>query len=138
MIICVAVDDNMGMMFNNRRQSQDKVLREYIINESKDTKLWINEYTKRQFEEPLADNIVVDDHFLYKASETDYCFVENVSLAEYEEKITKIILFKWNRIYPADMYLDIDLAQGKWKLTTVEEFEGNSHEKITKEIWEVL
>ena len=26
MTICVAVDNNMGMMFNNRRQSRDKVV----------------------------------------------------------------------------------------------------------------
>ena len=31
MILCVAVDDNMGMMFNRRRQSQDKNLRKYLI-----------------------------------------------------------------------------------------------------------
>ncbi len=32
MIVCVAVDDNRGMMFNNRRQSQDKILRKYLLN----------------------------------------------------------------------------------------------------------
>ena len=31
MIIIAAVDDRNGMMFNHRRQSQDKVLREKIL-----------------------------------------------------------------------------------------------------------
>lgn len=35
MNIMVAVDGNGGMIFNNRRQSQDSVLREYILNISK-------------------------------------------------------------------------------------------------------
>ena len=31
MIVCVAVDDNLGMTFNKRRQSQDRVLRERLL-----------------------------------------------------------------------------------------------------------
>ena len=46
MILCVAVDDNMGMMFNRRRQSQDKNLRKYLIALAGERKLWINSYTE--------------------------------------------------------------------------------------------
>ena len=31
MIVITVIDDNMGMMFNNRRQSQDCILREQIL-----------------------------------------------------------------------------------------------------------
>ena len=55
--------------------------------------------------------------------------MENLSLEKYKERIKEIILFKWNRIYPADMYFDIPLVENEWKLTYVDEFEGNSHEK---------
>lgn len=61
--------------------------------------------------------------------------MENLSLEKYKERIKEIILFKWNRIYPADMYFDIPLVENEWKLTYVDEFEGNSHEKITMEEW---
>lgn len=135
MILCVAVDDNMGMGFNNRRQSQDKLLRSHLIQEVQSHKLWINTYTARQFETPLPDNIIVDDEFLNKAEADDYCFVENLSVAKYESEIKKIILFKWNRVYPADTYFDIPLSEGKWSLSSVLEFEGNSHKKITREEW---
>lgn len=124
----------MGMMFNNRRQSQDKVLREYIINESQSSKLWMNQYSMNQFEEQSTDNIYVDEFFLDKAEENDYCLVENLSLKGYEQKINKIILFKWNRVYPADKYFDIQLSD-EWILKNVVEVEGNSHQKITKEEW---
>lgn len=135
MIVCVAVDDNMGMMFNNRRQSQDKILRKYLLNMVNGRKIWINNYTAKQFEYPLTGNIAVDENFLDKACEEDFCFVENLSLEKYKERIKEIILFKWNRIYPADMYFDIPLVENEWKLTYVDEFEGNSHEKITMEEW---
>lgn len=132
----MAVDDAMGMTFNNRRQSQDGILRRHLLEESKSSRLWINHYTAGQFEVPLADHILVDDEFLDKAAGGDFCFVENLSVAKYEQNVKKIILFKWNRAYPADTYFDIPLSKNGWKLTFVFEFAGNSHEKITKEIWE--
>lgn len=135
LIVFVVVDDNMGMMFNNRRQSSDKVLRDYILRETKGSTLWMNGYTQKQFTMPLVDNISVDENFLDKAQENDFCFVENLSIAEYQEKIEKIILFKWNRVYPADTYFDIPLSESGWNLISVLEFEGNSHKQITREEW---
>lgn len=133
MTVYVTLDDNNGMMFNNRRQSQDRVVREYILNESKDARLWMNEYTARQFGQPLQGNIVVDNDFLGKVADNDYCFVENLSMTDYISKIKKLIIFKWNRVYPADMYFDIPL--NNWQMAGVEEFVGSSHELITKEEW---
>ena len=45
MIVIVAVDDRNGMMFNRRRQSQDRVLREHILDMTVGKKLWMNHYT---------------------------------------------------------------------------------------------
>ena len=137
MIICVALDDNQGMMFNHRRQSQDRVLRQVLLEETKASRLWMNSYTAGQFEQPLANHIIVDEQFLAKAEEDDYCFVENISIVEYEQRMKKIILFKWNRRYPADRFFDVPLAAGGWRIFSSVSFEGNSHRKITKEIWEV-
>lgn len=135
MILCVTVDNNMGMTFNNRRQSQDKLLRNYLIEMTRKSRLWINNYTAQQFEVPLEGHIQVDDNFLNKAKEGDFCFVENLKVSQYQNRIKKIILFKWNRVYPADTYFDIPLTKDSWELTSVIEFEGNSHKKITKEEW---
>ncbi len=136
MILCAAVDDNMGMTFNKRRQSQDRVLRARLLELIHGEKLWMNNYTAKQFEAPLAGNIVVDDDFLDKAGDDDFCFVENLPVAKYRDKIKKIILFKWNRVYPADTYFDISFQENEWRLVSATEFEGSSHKEITIEEWE--
>ena len=45
MILIVCIDDNKGMMFNHRRQSQDRVLRRHILDMVGNGKLWMNEYS---------------------------------------------------------------------------------------------
>ena len=42
-------------------------------------------------------------------------------------------MYRWNRVYPADTYFDIDLVKEGFVLRDTRELEGNSHEKITKE-----
>lgn len=130
MIIIVCIDDKFGMMFNHRRQSQDKELRKIILQEAKGKKLWMNSYSAKQFDEdcPL---ISVDEKFLQYAETGDYCFVEDIDIGPYIDYIDELILIRWNRVYPADTYLKIDLSE--WFLKNKEEFKGNSHEKITLE-----
>ena len=79
--------------------------------------------------------IVSDDDFLKKARTNELCFVENQSLKTYAEKISEVILLKWNRVYPADFYLDLPMPEAEWKLESTSEFVGNSHDKITVEVW---
>ena len=138
MNIIVCVDDNYGMMFNKRRQSQDRVLRERILALSTKSRLWINHFTKKQFAKDSfsAEHLIVDEYFLNKTAPGEYCFVEDASVASYESRAEKIILFKWNRKYPGDFHFDIDLSGGGWKLTSTEDFPGSSHEKITMEVYE--
>ena len=78
--------------------------------------------------------IVSDDDFLKKAGANELCFVEDQSLKTYAEKVSEVILLKWNRVYPADVHFPIDFRG--WKLVQAEEFAGSSHEKITEEIYE--
>ena len=49
------------------------------------------------------------------------------------KEIEKVILYHWNRDYPADTYFDLDLTD--WKITRTEEFPGFSHDKITEEVY---
>ena len=48
--------------------------------------------------------------------------------------IESVVLYKWNRVYPADQYFTMDLSD--WKLVETAEFAGSSHEKITEESYE--
>ena len=61
MILIVAVDEDKGMMFNRRRQSKDRVLRERILSLAKGGKLWMNAYTRRQFPEDAQGEIILSE-----------------------------------------------------------------------------
>lgn len=131
MIVISCVDDNLGTMFNQRRQSRDRILIEHILKIASENRIWINSYSKELFKE--AENVIVDEDFLSKAEDDDYCFVENVDLSGYEHKIHEIILYSWNRTYPSDKKININLD--KWRIIAEENLEGSSHEKITQKIY---
>lgn len=136
MNIVVCVDDAMGMSFNNRRQSQDRILREKILNITKGTTLWMSSYSAKQFTQEQQQFLMVSDDYLKKAEEGDYCYVERENLMPFLNKIEKVLLCKWNRRYPADVYFPEFLQEESWKGIILEEFTGSSHEKITIEEWD--
>lgn len=134
MILIVCLDDKGGMAFHRRRQSQDRALREQLLALTAGAPLWMNAYSALQFGD--APNIRVDEDFLEKAGQGDYCFAEFPPLAPYAGKAERIIAVRWNRVYPADAKLDIPLKEGLWNLTEQREFPGSSHETITLEVYE--
>ena len=135
MIVAVCVDDSGGMLFNGRRQSRDRKVRDYLLEISRDAGLWMNGYSAAQFADAPEGRISVSENFLEEAPEGSLAFAENQALKPFLHRIEKIILLKWNRQYPADLYLDIPLEKG-WKSTKIREFPGYSHEKITVEVYE--
>ena len=62
MIAVVCVDDRGGMLFNRRRQSQDRLLRQDLLREAGARPVWMNDYTRRQFSDP-AENLRTADDF---------------------------------------------------------------------------
>ena len=64
MIVIVCVDDNLGMMFNNRRQSRDVEVVKKIAEITKGSRLWMNKYSYELFEKLDRSNINVDSGFL--------------------------------------------------------------------------
>lgn len=130
MNIMACIDDNYGQLFNGRRQSRDIQVISKILEIADGNNLLINSFSQKLFKEKAK----VREDFLESAAEDDFCFVENVKVSEYIHKINKVYLFKWNRNYPADFFFDLDL-NSNFNLISVEEFEGNSHELITLEVW---
>lgn len=131
MIVMVCADDNNGMMFNKRRQSQDRVLRQRMLELAGEKKLWMNAYSSRQFSEEEKNHIAVTEEDFTNIGQGEYCFMEDQDPARYADQIEELILFHWNRTYPADLHCTLDLSD--WKLTETEEFAGYSHENITQE-----
>lgn len=132
MIIFVCVDDKNGMMFNKRRQSSDRVVRQKMFEMTGGKPIFMNSYSKKQFvEEDIITNVAED--FLVLAGKGDFCFVENNNISPYYDKIKSVVLFKWNKVYPSDRKLDLNVSE--MKLVNTLDFEGYSHDKITMEVW---
>ncbi len=130
MITAVCIDDENGMTFNHRRQSRDRVLIENLVALCGDRKIFMNEYSSVLFSD-YAEQIVVDEDFMEKAGADDICFVENVDLTPYADRIQGVILYRWNRLYPSSTTFDVDLSG--FTLTDTVEFAGSSHDNITRE-----
>ena len=134
MILIVCTEDRWGMAFNNRRLSMDRAVREKMLEIAAGNVLWMSSYSRKQFEEKENGAIRVDDRFLEKAGRGEYCFAELEDVIPYRDRLEGIVLFRWNRRYPADRYFDLELLT-PFHLVQTEEFSGSSHEKITMEVY---
>lgn len=72
-------------------------------------KLWMSPYSDRLYGSLDGMELEVNPDFLSLAGSGEYCLAVSEGLAAYEESIEQIIVFWWNRTYPADAYLDLDL-----------------------------
>ena len=118
LIFCI--DDKKGMMFFGKRQSQDSVLREWIISHTTGSNLWMSNYSAKQFKD--LTGYIADDDYQIKAAVGDYCFVEDKGYAL--EGVSEIILCHWNRKYQADKVFDIDLKANGFKKVDSEDIKG--------------
>ena len=131
MIVCI--DDRGGMLFNGRRLSSDKAVTARILQMCAGNRLWVNSYTQRLFTDDGA--VCCSDQPAQMAKAGEYCFGENWDVTEWIPKAEELILFWWNRAYPADLYFPIAVLQSGWQQIYREEFPGNSHTCITMEVY---
>ena len=130
MRLIVCLDDKNGMAFNHRRQSRDRIVTAKIEELVKGSTLQFSPYSAKLFP---PGGFEPSENYLLRAGEDDFCFVELEDVTPYERQIKEITVFHWNRTYPADLKFQIDLTQ--WSLEWTVEFPGNSHEKITMEVY---
>lgn len=133
MIAIVCLDETGGMMFNGRRQSRDRVVTERIRELCQGKILWMNAYSYKIYGNLDGVEVRAAEDFLARAGEGEWCLVETESLGPVLEKVEELHVFWWNRRYPADFRLDVDLEV--WVKAGTAEFPGNSHEKITEEFY---
>lgn len=134
MKLFICLDDNNGMLFNNRRQSRDSKVCEDAISHMGNHTLFIHSFSKFLFAD-YAEKVSMDDNFLQKASSEDGCFVEHLDITPYLDSCNEVIVYKWNRDYPFDMQFTTNLSDQGFSLSGSSDFVGSSHDKITKEIW---
>ena len=131
MNLIVVLDDRNGMLFNHRRQSRDRVLNERIAKIC-GGKLIVNTYAAALFAGINVDLTIAEDP-LSAAKPGEWCFLEDRSPAPVVDKIEKLIVYRWNRVYPSDLKFDLDLSA--MRLESTADFAGSSHEKITEEVY---
>lgn len=130
MNVIICIDENQGMLFHNRRQSKDIKVVEDIAGLTKE--LWISPFSEKLFEGTNI-KLYMSDTPLEDAPADAFCFVENQTLQPLKYNIKQLMVYNWNRRYPSDFKLDLNLNE--WKLIETIDFEGNSHEKITRETY---
>ena len=128
MIIAACVDEAMGLRFNNRRQSRDRVQVEELLRMSGGA-LRAGENSEKLLSKAGA---YIGSDYLSAAAPGDWCFCEDNDYLEYADAIEQIVLFQWNRSYPADLWFRFP---GEWKMAESRDFAGSSHEKITVEVY---
>ncbi len=131
MNIIVCVCDGLGMLFNKRRQSRDRVLIEEMIQSVGAENIIISEFSKSLFKD--IEGIDAVTHLPLLTTDK-YQFIENVSMKGFKSEINNLIVYFWNRKYPLDLQLGLDL-ENDFLLISETEFQGSSHEKITKKIF---
>ena len=135
MYLIYCVDEKGGLSFGGRRQSRDRTVRGDMLEMTAGKTLWMDEMSRRQFTEPEGERIQVDEDFLSRAGAGEFCFVEDRPALPWLDKVEGVVLYHWNRTYPADRYLDVPPLEHGFRLEKTEEFPGYSHEKITKEVY---
>lgn len=91
--------------------------------------------TLRLFEAPYPEYLTAAEDFLAQAGPGELCFVEEPPLLPWLDRLEGLVLYRWNRRYPADAWLDVRPGPPGWTLARREEFSGHSHERITKEVY---
>ena len=132
MLFIACLDDHGGMMFSGRRQSKDRVLRAHLLAKCADRILWMTPYSAAQFENDAP--VQADADFAEKMQPQDACFVEDGEFPT--ERPSALLLYRWNRRYPADRYFPFDPLEAGYRLVSSEEFVGSSHERITADYYE--
>ena len=133
MILIACVDGRNGMAFNGRRQSRDRLVRWDLLKEAGRAALWMDESSALQFTDIQRERLRVDEDFLDKAGPGEFCFVEDRSVKSHGSAVERVILYRWDRAYPADLYWDLPLEG--WTLEQRQELAGYSHKLITKEVY---
>ena len=128
MTVYVCLDDRDGMLFNKRRQSRDAAVLE-DIRASVPGVLTVDPYSQKLVQgagipyELAPEELPEEAHF----------FLETRPAKAVVEQASTVVIYRWNRHYPADVRFDADLS--RFRLESTVEFPGKSHETITKEVY---
>ena len=128
MTLYICLDDRNGLQFNHRRQSRDAAVLEDIR----------TQLTGPLLIEPFSEKLIREAEIpcVLPPETAKDCFAEDMPSEELLAQTKKIVIYRWNRHYPADVRWEPDLQALGFALAETSEFPGTSHEKITREVYE--
>ena len=129
LILCL--DKDNGMLFNHRRLSQDRNMMLDMSTMIKSDKIYMNDYSYDLYQNLDCPNKIVVESL---DNIDDYCLIENQEIKDISN-VEQVIIYNWNRKYPADLYFPISLLE-KWNIKETYDFAGTSHDVITKTVYE--
>ena len=132
MTAIVCIEDRGGILFLNRRVGRDIAVCRDIAKDH--GTVCMTEYSLPLFQE-VQINTCVRKSPLSDGELGDVCFIENGEILNNINKISHLIIYRWNRRYPSDVKLGFEPQALGFKLVSTVDFEGQAHEKITKEIY---
>ena len=127
MKLYICLDDRNGLRFNKRRQSRDAAVLEDIRGRI-GGKLLIDPFSEKLIREAEIPYVLPPEM-------AEDIFLEDVPTEQMLQSCEKIVIYRWNRHYPADVRWDPDLEARGFCLEETGEFPGKSHEKITREVY---
>ncbi len=130
--VFICLDKGGGMLFNERRQSRDSKVIADIINSVGEDDLYIKPFSSELFSQ--ADGII-ESAAPFDERDAKFIFAEDMISRAQLEKADKLIIYRWNKVYPADVYFDFSPTSEGMRLSYKLEFAGSSHECITKEVY---
>ncbi len=131
--VIVTLDNAGGVAFNKRRQSRDRQLIDDLCNKSEGI-IYMSTYSLPLFSE-YTDRVRTVDDPIYDAPDGALVFIECRDLSAEVADIAELTVYLWNRDYPSDTKLGFTPETCGFKMSAKYEFEGSSHEKITKGIY---
>ena len=135
MIPIVCVDDSWGMAFGGRRQSRDREVSARVLADAAGRPLWCAPSSLTLFGPGAEGHLTAAEDFLNRRAR-GVLLRGGRPLLPWLERMEGLVLYRWNRRYPADVYLDIRPEPPGWRLVSREEFSGSSHPRITKEVYQ--
>ena len=131
MRLIVCLDERDGMTFGGRRQSQDRVLRARVMELVRGQRLYMSEYSAKQFAD--CEGVIADNDYRSRAGAGDACFLEDGAVSL--DGVTELVIYRWNRHYPSDRKFPYDPETCGFVKVGSADFAGSSHEKITEDIY---
>ena len=135
MTAIVCIEDRGGILFLKRRVSRDREVYRDIA-KSYDT-VYMTSYSLPLFEGVEIDAMVRLSP-ITEGECSDVCFIEDGEIAENLHKISRLVIYRWNRTYPSDVKLGFEPENLGFERVSTSELVGYSHEQITKDIYEKI